>query len=282
MRSLLLAAALIAAPAAAQNAAIARDPPVDKAHPAGMQVLHIPSGGVAINGIAYTPAGAGPHPLLVLLHGLPGNEKNLDLAQAARRAGWIAVTFNYRGSWGSPGRFSFAHVLEDSAAVLAFLRDPAQAARLGADPARIVLAGHSMGGWATLLTAARDHALAGAIAISAADLGMFTGQPRAEVTAFMADNAETLATTPATMADEAIANGPAMRLGTAAPGLAHTPLLVLTSDDGLAAAADALVATVRREGNSRVATLHAATDHGWSDHRIALETAILDWLDALR
>lgn len=282
MRSLLLAAALIAAPAAAQNAAIARDPPVDKAHPPGMQVLHIPSGGVAINGIAYTPAGAGPHPLLVLLHGLPGNEKNLDLAQAARRAGWIAVTFNYRGSWGSPGRFSFAHVLEDSAAVLAFLRDPAQAARLGADPARIVLAGHSMGGWATLLTAARDHALAGAIAISAADLGMFTGQPRAEVTAFMADNAETLATTPATMADEAIANGPAMRLGTAAPGLAHTPLLVLTSDDGLAAAADALVATVRREGNSRVATLHAATDHGWSDHRIALETAILDWLDALR
>ena len=247
-----------------------------------MQVLHIPSGGVAINGIAYTPAGAGPHPLLVLLHGLPGNEKNLDLAQAARRAGWIAVTFNYRGSWGSPGRFSFAHVLEDSAAVLAFLRDPAQAARLGADPARIVLAGHSMGGWATLLTAARDHALAGAIAISAADLGMFTGQPRAEVTAFMADNAETLATTPATMADEAIANGPAMRLGTAAPGLAHTPLLVLTSDDGLAAAADALVATVRREGNSRVATLHAATDHGWSDHRIALETAIRDWLDALR
>ncbi|WP_375391377.1 alpha/beta hydrolase family protein [uncultured Sphingomonas sp.] len=282
MRFLLLAVALLSSPAAAQNRAIASDPPVDKAHPASMQVLHIPSGGVAINGVAYRPAGAGLHPVLVLLHGLPGNEKNLDLAQAARRAGWIAVTFNYRGSWGSPGRFSFAHVLADSAAVLAFLRDPAQAARLGADPARIVLAGHSMGGWATLLTAARDHALAGAIAISAADLGMFAGQPRAEVTAFMADNAETLATTPATMADEAIANGPAMRLGTAAPGLARTPLLVLTSDDGLAPAADALVATVRREGNSRVATLHAATDHGWSDHRIALESAILDWLDALR
>ncbi|MDO8912512.1 MAG: hypothetical protein Q8N10_08825 [Phenylobacterium sp.] len=32
-----------------------------------------------------------------------GNEKNLDLAQAVRRAGWNAVTFNYRGSWGSPG-----------------------------------------------------------------------------------------------------------------------------------------------------------------------------------
>ncbi|MFD3266336.1 hypothetical protein [Phenylobacterium ferrooxidans] len=32
-----------------------------------------------------------------------GNEKNLDLAQAVRRAGWNAAAFNYRGSWGSPG-----------------------------------------------------------------------------------------------------------------------------------------------------------------------------------
>ena len=49
------------------------------------------------------PAGAGRRPTVVLLHGLPGNEKNLDLAQAIRRAGWNVVTFNYRGSWGSPG-----------------------------------------------------------------------------------------------------------------------------------------------------------------------------------
>src|SRR5436853_7929856 len=78
--------------------AIFTDPPHDKANPAGMEVLHIPSGGVAINGVAYTAAGAGPHPVLVLMHGLPGNEKNLDLAQAVRRAGWTVVTFNYRRS----------------------------------------------------------------------------------------------------------------------------------------------------------------------------------------
>jgi predicted alpha/beta-fold hydrolase len=64
-----------------------------------MEVLHIPSGGVEINGVAYVAAGAGPHPVLVLFHGLPGNEKNLDLAQAVRRAGWTVVTLNYRGSW---------------------------------------------------------------------------------------------------------------------------------------------------------------------------------------
>ena len=67
-------------------AAVFTDPPRDAAHPARMEVLHIPSGGVELNAIAYVAAGAGPHPTVVLFHGLPGNEKNLDLAQAMRRA----------------------------------------------------------------------------------------------------------------------------------------------------------------------------------------------------
>jgi predicted alpha/beta-fold hydrolase len=78
-------------------AAIYTDPPADAAHPASMTVLHIPSHGVEINGLLYAPPGSGKHPTLVICHGLPGTEKNLDLAQAVRRAGWNAVTFNYRG-----------------------------------------------------------------------------------------------------------------------------------------------------------------------------------------
>ena len=76
-------------------------------------------------------AGAGSHPTFVFFHGLPGNEKNLDLAQAVRRAGWNAITVNYRGSWGSPGQFRFDGNLEDAVAVLAFLRDPLTARTLG-------------------------------------------------------------------------------------------------------------------------------------------------------
>ncbi len=273
---------LLAGAAPAQRAAISADPPTDRAHPAGMTVLHIPTGGVAVNGVAYTPSGAGPHPILLILHGLPGNEKNLDLAHAARRDGWVAVTVNYRGSWGSPGRFGFAQVLEDVGATLAYLRQPAVAATLGADPARIAVAGHSMGGWAALKTAAHDSRLLGIVAISAADMGRFAKSPRAQVVAGMADNAETLATTPEAMADELIANAAGNALAAAAPGLARTSLLVLSSDDGLAPGTDALVAAVRRAGNTRVDARHVATDHGWSDHRIALATLTLDWLDKLR
>ena len=92
MKAAMIAVAMMtslgALPALAQDvpAAVFTDPPHDAAHPARMEVLHIPSGGVAINGLAYVAAGAGPHPVVVLCHGLPGNEKNLDLAQAMRRA----------------------------------------------------------------------------------------------------------------------------------------------------------------------------------------------------
>ena len=274
-----------ASPLAAQTGSLPRaiytDPPHDAKHPARMEVLHIPSAGVQINGVAYLAAGAGVHPTLVLLHGLPGNEKNLDLAQAVRRAGWNAITFNYRGSWGSPGEFRFAQNLEDADAVLAYVRDPANARALGVDTTRIVLAGHSMGGWVTALTASHDHRLKGAILICAADMGGQGGLSRDRVLGIMKDNMESLNTTAERMADEVMANGAKWTFDVAAPGLASTPLLVLTSDDGLAPMNDALVKNLRARGNTRITTAHEATDHGWSDRRIALEAYVLRWLSGM-
>jgi acetyl esterase/lipase len=103
---------------------VVADPPPDSKFPARMEVIHVPSGGVQINGVVYVASGAPPHPAFVFFHGLPGNEKNLNLAQAVRRAGWTIVTVNYRGSWGSPGNFRFAQNLEDAQATLSFIRTP--------------------------------------------------------------------------------------------------------------------------------------------------------------
>src|SRR6202041_2814940 len=263
--------------------AITSAPPSDARHPASMAVLHIPSHGLLINGLVYQPAGAGPHPTLIICHGLPGNEKNLDLAQAVRRAGWNTVTFNYRGSWGSPGNFRFAQNLEDAGAVLDYLRAPANASRLGIDTKRIVMAGHSMGGWVTALTAAQDRELIGAILISAADMGDMGQLPREKVAAEMADNMEALAGVSAeSMADEVIANHEAFSLNNAVAGLAHLPLLVLTANDGLAPRADSLVKAIRAKGGKQVTTIHAETDHGWSDHRIYLEMKVINWIEQLK
>ena len=286
-RAFAAALALLATPASAHvppselAPSIYTDPPHDKAHPAGMEVLHIPSGGVRINGVAYTAAGGGPHPVLVLMHGLPGNEKNLDLAQAVRRAGWTVVTFNYRGSWGSPGPFRFAGSLEDARAVLAYLRDPGNAAKLAIDPKRIVVAGHSMGGWVAAMTAERDPALAGTILISAANMGG-RKMDRAEAVALMADNMEALAgVTAETMADELLANATAFDWTPGAARLAGRPLLVLTSEDGLAPMSDALATEVRAAPGARVSAVHVGTDHGWSGARISLAQEVIRWLESL-
>jgi uncharacterized protein len=260
--------------------AIFTDPPRDSAHPARMEVLHIPSGGVKINGVAYLASGAGAHPTFVFFHGLPGNEKNLDIAQAVRRDGWNAITVNYRGSWGSPGEFRFANNLEDADAVLAFLRDPANARSLGIDTTRLVIAGHSMGGWVTALTAAHDRGIRGAILISMADMSRLATATRPQAVAFMADDMESLAgVTAESMADELIANGAKWRVADRASGLARVPLLVITSNDGLAPQADSLVRAVRAKGNTAVTTVHYATDHSYSDKRIAVEASIVRWLD---
>ena len=263
-------------------AAIYTDPAPDKAFPARSEVLHIPSGGVLINGLAYVPTGAGAHPTVVLLHGLPGNEKNLDLAQAMRRAGWTVVTFNYRGSWGSPGVYSFKGNLQDAAAVLAYLRTPDVAAKLQIDPAHMVLMGHSMGGWVTAATAARDPVLIGAALISAADMTSLRLAPAAVRLRVARGNMETLAgVTDQTLADQFLALSAEDGFAAAAPGLATRPLLVLSADDGLAAGTDALVANIQSHGGHGVTAVHVATDHTWDDARIRLESEVLTWLRSL-
>lgn len=284
---LLFAAAAFAVPAIAAGEqpipeAIYTDPSPDPENPARMETLHIPSGGVEINGLAYIAAGKGPHPTLVICHGWPGIEKNLDLAQAVRRAGWNAVTFNYRGSWGSPGSFRFENNPQDAAAVLAYLREPENAAKMGIDTSRMAIIGHSMGGWVSAMTAGQDDSLVGMGLISAANMGAIGGLDRNFLLQNAAGNAETLAdTSPEKMVDELVANQRANDFLQYAPQLAGKSLLVLSSNDRLAPQTDALVEAVRKEGGQDVTAIHEATDHSWSDKRIALQAHVIRWLETL-
>ncbi len=262
--------------------AVTADPPIDAKYPARFEVIHVPSGGVNINGIVMVAAGKGPHPAFLLFHGLPGNEKNLDLAQAIRRAGWTVVTINYRGSWGSPGDFRFAQNLEDARNTLAFMRDPANSEKLGIDPKSIAIGGHSMGGWVTLETIAADPDLLGALSISEGDIGAIGKLPRAAIVATMRDNMETLAgVTPETMADEVTAHADDWALAKQIPALKDRRLLVLYGNDFVKAASEQLIAQLKAAGAKALQTAYVPTDHSWSDRRIMLEALVIDWLQKL-
>jgi pimeloyl-ACP methyl ester carboxylesterase len=234
---------------------------------------------VEINGVAYLASGTAPRPTVVICHGFPGNEKNLDLAQALRRAGWNAITFNYRGSWGSPGTFRFAQNPQDLSAVLAYLRDPAHAKALGIDTAHMAVVGHSMGGWVTAMAGAQDRGLVALGLISAANFGQVGQMPPAPLLKMMESDMETLAgTSPQALADDLRAHVADYDFTPKAAALVDTPLLVLTSDDGLAGHVAPLVAAIRKAGGKKLQTGHAATDHSWSDHRIDLQARVIRFL----
>jgi pimeloyl-ACP methyl ester carboxylesterase len=279
-------------PSVAQNAAISTDPKPDKANSAAMQSFQFDSHGSLLNAFVYVAAGSSPHPTVVLLHGFPGNERNLDLAQSIRRAGWNVLYFDYRGSWGSPGDFTFTHCIEDTQSAIAYLRDPANAARLRSDAKTIVLVGHSMGGFVALEAGAFDSTIRAIVTISAADLGTSRLQAvpvdKREfavkgIAAGLAHEgmAPLAGTSPEKLANEVLSNATKWSFVNLAPKLASRPLFVITSDDGLADPSNALVDAAEKVGNQKVNAIHISTDHSYSDHRIALQEVILDSLGIL-
>lgn len=262
------------------------------ANSASMQTMQIASHGALMNAFVYIAAGAGPHPVVILLHGFPGNERNLDLAQDMRRAGWDVLYFNYRGSWGTPGDFSFAHSIEDTAAAIAYLRQPKVARSLRLDPNRIVLIGHSMGGFMTVEAAAADPAIKAFATISAADMAgrthaILAKEKRPDAVAAMAHGlagegmAPLAGCTPQGLANELadhVASWPFMGKVDA---LKNRTALILTADDGLAQDNNTFAAALRKAGDRHVTTVHLSTDHAYSDQRIALSRAVLHWLATL-
>ena len=284
---------LAAAPLFAQAvpSAVIADPPRDVAHPARNQQLLVPSDGMGMNALFLLAAGEGPKPTLILLHGLPGNEQNLDLAQAVRRAGWNVLTLHYRGSWGSPGTFSIANVLEDTDAAVAFLRSPGVAGKYGIDLDRLVIGGHSLGGFAATMHAKDDSRLLGVVLLDPADFGTWgevarkaSPEQRTAAKADFDDLGNSLVGADAESLISEIERAPTgWVLASAAPALRRQPLLAIGATEGNAETTSALAESVRAGSHTTatVTSLTFQTDHSFADHRVALAGAVVAWLDAL-
>jgi pimeloyl-ACP methyl ester carboxylesterase len=271
--ALTLATPSIAAPSATV------DPPRNAAFPAHNKQLLVPSHGVGLNALLFVAAGKGPHHTVILMHGLPGNERNLDLAQAMRRAGWDVLTFTYRGVWGSPGDFSISNSMEDAVAALEFARSDA-GAKLGIDTKHIVLAGHSMGGATAAMAAASATGLDGLILIDAWNIagGTSKGDVTRDELVSGFDDFGNSGASPEKIADEVVAKRSQWDLVAAAPRLAGLPILTVTAKYGAAEENRPTTAALRKV-NRRVTAIEMNTDHPFADHRIALAQTVVGWLN---
>lgn len=264
--------------------AVIADPPRDPAHPADMATFTVPTGGVRVNAMMYLASGAQPHPTLLMLHGFPGNETNIDLMQAARRAGWNVMRVNYRGSWGSPGKFSFASSRADAEAAVAFLRDPANVAQYRIDPTRIVVAGHSMGGFMAADAAAADPKVVGTILIDAWDIG----KEKDKITSLAARKAaieEMRSSTPPLagtsaelLVQEIEATAAKLDLEALSARIADRPLLMVAAEHASAPTTRKLAAAARAAQANALTETYMDTDHSFSDARIALAAEVVRWL----
>jgi pimeloyl-ACP methyl ester carboxylesterase len=225
----------------------------------------------------------------VLLHGFPGNERSFDLAQALRRAGHATVVFHYRGSWGVGGIYTWRHVLEDSASVVASLRETEMATRYRLDPKRIAVVGHSMGGFAALMTAASDPEIYAVVSIAAFDLGSVASACRQEpklragyLEAFRNELLPLHGTTAEALLAEAERFASQWRLSGLAPALAERPLLLIAgSRDQVAPVGLHHTPLVQRYTTHPVPLLEYRvfhSDHTLADHRVALARCVIEFL----
>ena len=284
-------AASAAMPDASLPAALYTDPPLDPAHPASGQGIQFQSHGATLNGQLYRPPGEGVHPTIVLLHGLPGNEQNLDLAQSMRRAGWTVITFHYRGSWGSGGRYTLNGGIADAKTLLDLLARPTSAQAWGVDPSKIVLVGHSYGGYVAARAAADAPGVLGVVLLAPWDISFdtrtWTPLPPARRNALAltefkdAEGRLTGANTRSLLA-EVMREGAQFDLTHLAPELATRHILIITADrdDDADKAIGLLPAlTQLHAGHESVRTF--PSDHSFNDHRIALQAEVLRWLATL-
>lgn len=262
---------------------------IDPEFPAQMQPLVIESHGSRMNGIIYLAPGAGPHPTAILLHGFPGNERNLDLAQAIRRAGWNAVYFNYRGSWGSEGTYSQQNTVEDTLAVLDVLRVTG-ATEYRVDPESIALIGHSMGGACALAVAIQVESvrhvasLAGANAGAIARLVQNDANAHEEMAARLDSSAGPLTGfSGREFLKDLIANHDRYDVKTNADKLATKVILIAggSRDANLTPEMHywPMVHALQEAKATRLTHQLIDDDHVFSHRRIALATLVVSWLN---
>jgi uncharacterized protein len=257
-----------------------------------MQEFGISSHGVRINAFMYLTGGAGPHPLVIFLHGTPGNERNLDLAQAVRRAGYQVLYFDYRGDFGSGGNFSYSNGLEDTATILAWVRAPENVAKYHIDTTHIALVGHSDGAFFALMNVGHEPAGVCLAAMASWNAGWaageYAGHPDERAEAFSDYRSYTdpaggpLHANADDLMNEIREHASEWNYLSQAAALKDRALLLVaatrdTPDEGVERHAE-LAAAIQNIGGKLVRSVTFDDDHPFSSHRIALADTLVHWL----
>ena len=262
-------------------------------YPAQQHLISLTSHDQPLLARVFVADGAEPHPTIIFCHGYPGTEQNFDLVHALCRAGWNVIHFHYRGAWGSDGDFTFSNALEDAHVVVDFVRQSDTAAKYRINPAKVVVMGHSMGGFAALMTAAKNPEVHAVASFAGFNFGIYQEHLRTNPDALNAASQD-WDTAPVTLRgstgqlrlDEIMSKGEEWDLQRYAPALAGKPLLLIAAqrDTGVPPAIHhtPLIAALQNAGAQYLQSLIIDdADHGFFQRRITLARIVIDWLNTL-
>ena len=258
----------------------------DCAYRPDMYGILIPGKRGRLLSVLYTAAGEGVHPTVLLLHGIPGCERNFDLAQALRREGFHVMTFHYSGSWGSDGSYSLSNDLEDANTVLDFIL---QDEKYGFDKQRIYAAGHSLGGFVCGQLSAHRTEIKGAVLLMPCNIGRLPQIAREDPASYQTiqevldDSVQWLSgTSGEALLGEALDRSGDFRLENAAEALAQKPVLCIGGALDIYTPpvlhCEPLIRAIQAAGGTSLQTVSYPTDHFFADYRLTVAETVTTFL----
>ena len=228
-------------------------------------------------GTLFMAPGDDPKPTAILLHGIPGIEKNVDLALTLRENGWNSLLFHYRGCWGSEGDYTLKTIPADVTAALDYL---SSGKHPQVDAGKLVLIGHSLGGWTAILAAADDDRVC-AVAV----IGAVT-DPRLmpEFDAVVAAEHFTPwlnGMSPQQFEDQWRALGADFAPVEHVARIAPRPLLIIHAEPDKDVPFSQVQAIAEHAGQPHEVIVHPKANHSFTWHRDWLRQTILTWLQGV-
>jgi len=254
-------------------------------YPKNSAEVTVLSHGKRLPALYYGAQGKGPHPTIILLHGYPGNEKNLDIAQGMRDAGWNVIFFHYRGAWGAEGDFSFTGSEQDVTAVTQFLQQPDNAKQFKIDINKISYIGHSMGGHMAVAGMFDNPEVSCGVVYDGANIGVTFKSDDAKTRALWASYADSLfmlrGWSGEVSSRELTEKAQQLDLIPRAHKIAERPILFIPADSDVIPITeiDALVEAMRNVEGNRVSYTLIKDDHSFNNNRLKLLEVTKEFLN---
>lgn len=238
--------------------------------------VSIPCEGVTLLGRVYRPSEESVYPAVAVCHGFPGDAKNMDLAEELALNGVAVLIFYYMGAWGSGGEFRLTNLVPSTTAAVKYLKSLDFV-----DPDRVGLIALSMGAVPLTKCMSLDKSLKTGVLMSpASDIEPWSQEPYLDsiVPVFlkMAEGKLSGWTEEKLRQDVMAAASELNPIETVRE--VHAPLMVvLGTNDKVVAPPDIRRLYEAANEPKKLVEIEGA-DHEFSEHRIPLQKAVIDWV----